>query len=165
LSLSPVEIRTIVETLQDSDWDQAVVVIGDVQISVARNGAAIPGGAAVPVSAAPLAPAPATPSPIVPAAAPASAPVPSPAPAAAAEGHVVESPSVGVFWRSPQPGAAPFVEVGSRVTKGDRIGIIEIMKLMTNVAADVSGEVVSVHVENAGTVEFGTPLITIRAEG
>jgi biotin carboxyl carrier protein len=75
---------------------------------------------------------------------------------------VITAPSVGVFWRAPEPGAPAFVEVGSRVEVGDTLGIVEVMKLMSNVAADVAGEVVAIHAENASTVQFGTPLVTIR---
>lgn len=74
------------------------------------------------------------------------------------------APSVGVFWRAPEPGAAPFVEVGSRVAAGDTIGIVEVMKLMSNVAAEVAGVVTAIHVDNAQGVQFGTPLVTIRPE-
>lgn len=165
MSLSSSDIRVIVDALQESDWDQATVVVGDVRIAVSRRGLPLPGepaagapaasravaaAAAPPVTAAamPAAPAPAAPAPAVPPAAPA--------------GHVITAPSVGVFWRAPEPGAAPFVEVGTLVQVGDTVGIVEVMKLMSNVAADVAGEVVAVHVENAAAVEFGTPLVTIR---
>lgn len=169
MSLSSSDIRVIVDALQESDWDQASVVVGDVRIAVSRRGLPLPGEsapgtpaapraaaaapAASPAAAPPAAPAPAAPAP----------PVPTPAaPPAAPQGHVVTAPSVGVFWRAPEPGAAPFVEVGTAVQVGDTIGIVEVMKLMSNVAADIAGEVVAVHVENAAAVEFGTPLVTIR---
>jgi len=166
LSLSSSDIRLIVEALQESGWDQADVTIGDVRISVARNGLGLPGEGA-PAALAPVAaPAPAA-APV--AAAPAPAPAPAaveaaPAPAAPVDGHVVSAPSVGVFWRAPQPGAAPFVEVGARVTAGDTLGIVEVMKLMNTISADVTGTVVAIHVPNAGAVEFGTPLFTIKVE-
>lgn len=167
MSLSSSDIRAIVDALQESDWDQATVVVGDVRIAVSRRGLPLPGESATgaPVAppaataaAAPPAPAPVAPAPVAPAPA-APAPV---APPAAPTGHVVTAPSVGVFWRAPEPGAAPFVEVGTAVQVGDTIGIVEVMKLMSNVAADIAGEVVAVHVENAAAVEFGTPLVTIR---
>lgn len=77
---------------------------------------------------------------------------------------MVTAPSVGIFWRAPEPGAKPFVEVGSKVAVGDTVGIVEVMKLMGNVTAEVAGTVTAVHVENAQGVEFGTPLVTIRPE-
>jgi acetyl-CoA carboxylase biotin carboxyl carrier protein len=163
LPLSPADIKAILAALQDSDWDQAVVVIGDVEIAVARNGAPLPGAAAPPRAPGSVvtAQAPAA----ADAAAPAAEDAKAPAPAAVAEGHVVASPSVGVFWRAPQPGAPPFVKVGSHVKAGDTLGIVEVMKLMNNIAADIEGEVVAIHAENAGAVEFGTPLFTIQGEG
>ena len=169
MSLSSTEIRTIVETLQGSEWDQAVVVVGDVQISVARNGAALPGSPTAPpaILTAPAAPAAAIP--VAPAvagaAAPVNAEVPSPATVSGVDvidGYVVESPSVGTFWAAPEPGAAPFVAVGDTVKPGDTLCIVEVMKLMINVTSDVAGEVVAVHATNAALVEYGRPLFTIR---
>ena len=156
MPLTPPEIKTILEALESSDWDSATVTVDGVTISVARNGAAP--AAAVPVASA--APAPAV-APTVPAAvaAPTAAPAATSTPAAG--GHVITAPSVGVFWRSPRPGLPPFVEVGQTVTAGDTVCIVEMMKLMNNVAADVSGVVTAIHVENAQQVEYGTPLVTI----
>jgi acetyl-CoA carboxylase biotin carboxyl carrier protein len=77
------------------------------------------------------------------------------------EGFAVLSPSVGLFWRSPRPGAPPFVEVGQVVQKGTVLAIVEVMKLMNHVVADRPGTVVVIHVENATEVEYGQPLMTI----
>lgn len=159
LSLSPIQIRTIIETLQGSDWNQAAVIVGDVQISVARNGVTLPGSR---LPSATLATPAAFPVTVL---AESSSPAKVPAigkPSRAA--HVVESPSVGVFWSSPIPGAEPFVTVGSRVKAGDALCTIQIMKLMDKVTAGVSGEVVAVHATNANAIEYGTPLFTIRLE-
>ena len=158
MPLTPPEIKTILDALESSDWDSATVTVDGVTISVARNGAA--SVAAVPVPVASAAPAPAV-APKAPAAvaAPTAAPVATSTPAAG--GHVITAPSVGVFWRSPRPGLPPFVEVGQTVTAGDTVCIVEMMKLMNNVAADVSGVVTAIHVENAQQVEYGTPLVTI----
>ncbi|HVX32216.1 MAG TPA: biotin/lipoyl-containing protein, partial [Solirubrobacterales bacterium] len=76
-------------------------------------------------------------------------------------GHVVASPSVGVFWRSPEPGATPFVDVGQAVEVGQTLCIVEVMKLMQHVVADVAGTIAAIHVENGDNVEFGTPLFSI----
>jgi acetyl-CoA carboxylase biotin carboxyl carrier protein len=80
-------------------------------------------------------------------------------------GTLVESPSVGLFWRAPSPGAPPFVEEGGRVAAGDTIAIVEVMKLMNHVVAPVAGVVTAVLVDNGATVEFGQPLISIDPEG
>lgn len=164
MTLSPTDIKHVLAALQESDWDEAVVTVDDVTIAVARNGAvleAAPAGAAPATAAAPAAVASApAPAPVAPAA-PATAEPATPASAPRGDEVVVSAPSVGVFWRSPQPGAPPFVEVGSHVEPGDTLCIVEVMKLMNNVVAEVAGTVTAVHVENAGQVEFGTSLISI----
>jgi acetyl-CoA carboxylase biotin carboxyl carrier protein len=80
------------------------------------------------------------------------------------DGTTVNSPSVGLFWRAPAPGAPPFVEVGGRVTAGDTVAIVEVMKLMNHVTAPVSGTVTAVLVENGEAVEFGQVLVVIDPE-
>jgi acetyl-CoA carboxylase biotin carboxyl carrier protein len=94
--------------------------------------------------------------------APAAAPVAA-APVVAAEptGHVVKSPMVGTFYRSSAPGAAAFVEVGANIKEGDTLCIIEAMKLLNEIDADVSGVVTKILVENGQPVEFGQPLFVI----
>jgi acetyl-CoA carboxylase biotin carboxyl carrier protein len=76
-------------------------------------------------------------------------------------GHVVKSPMVGTFYRSSAPGAPAFVEVGATVKEGDTLCIIEAMKLLNEIDADVSGTVTKVLVENGQPVEFGQPLFVI----
>lgn len=103
----------------------------------------------------------------------ASAPVaeeaPSPAledvPAAeepALDGHVLTSPIVGTFYAAPSPDSPPYVEIGARVEKGQVVCIVEAMKLMNEIEADVSGTVSSVVPDNGDPVEFGAPLFVIR---
>ncbi len=97
--------------------------------------------------------------------------VPGPAPAAAVEsapaeeaisGHVVRSPMVGTFYRSPSPGAKTFVEVGQRVNAGDTLCIIEAMKILNQIEADKAGVVAKILVENAQPVEYNEPLFVIE---
>ena len=85
----------------------------------------------------------------------------APAPAPADEGHAVKSPMVGTFYRSASPGAAPFVEIGDTVAQGDTLCIVEAMKLMNEIEADVGGTVKAILVENGQPVEFGQPLFII----
>ena len=73
----------------------------------------------------------------------------------------VLSPSIGIVWRSPKPGAPPFVDVGDTVDAGATLCIIEVMKLMTHVKAGAAGRVVRFHASNGDTVEYGTPLVDI----
>ena len=75
--------------------------------------------------------------------------------------HQVLAPVVGTFYRTPSPGAKPFVEVGSRVQRGQPIGIIEVMKVMNEVTSDASGVVVDVLVQNGQPVQYEQPLIVI----
>ena len=74
----------------------------------------------------------------------------------------VTSPIVGTFYRGGEPGAPPFTDVGETVKKGQVICIIEAMKLMNEINAEMDGVVVEVHVENEQAVQYGEPLFTIR---
>ncbi|MCB9777917.1 MAG: acetyl-CoA carboxylase biotin carboxyl carrier protein [Alphaproteobacteria bacterium] len=100
--------------------------------------------------------------------APVAAPVAAQSPAAPAapadDGVSVEAPMVGTFYRSSKPGARPFVEVGERVSKGQVLCIIEAMKLMNELEAEVSGTVVEILVENGEGVQFGQALFRIRPD-
>jgi acetyl-CoA carboxylase biotin carboxyl carrier protein len=77
------------------------------------------------------------------------------------EGHVVKSPMVGTFYRSPSPGANAFVEVGQNVKQGETLCIIEAMKLLNEIESDATGVIRSILVENGQPVEFGEPLFII----
>jgi acetyl-CoA carboxylase biotin carboxyl carrier protein len=78
--------------------------------------------------------------------------------------HAVRSPVVGTFYRAPAPGEDPYVEVGDTVSPGQILCIVEAMKLMNEIVADVSGEVVEVLAENAGGVEYDQPLFYLRPD-
>jgi acetyl-CoA carboxylase biotin carboxyl carrier protein len=79
--------------------------------------------------------------------------------------HVVVSPSPGIIWRSPEPGAPPFVTAGDIVEASLTVCIVEVMKLMSHVKAGAAGEVVGVYVDNGVSVEKGTPLFAIAPSG
>lgn len=88
---------------------------------------------------------------------------PDTAPAdAASGGHEVTSPMVGTFYSGPAPGAKPYVDLGSRVEVGDTLCIVEAMKMMNPIEADVDGTVVSILAENGAPVEFGQVLFLIE---
>ncbi len=96
--------------------------------------------------------------------APAAVTVAAPAPAqdaAQAALPTITSPMVGTFYRAPSPGAAPFIEVGDTVKKGQVIGIIEAMKLLNEVEADKDGVVQAFAAENGQPVEYGQPLVIL----
>jgi acetyl-CoA carboxylase biotin carboxyl carrier protein len=99
------------------------------------------------------------------AAAPQAAPAPAvaaaPAAPAAPEGHVIKSPMVGSFYRSPSPGAKSFVDIGQSVNAGDTLCIIEAMKLLNEIETDKAGVIKAILVENGQAVEFGQPLFII----
>jgi len=97
--------------------------------------------------------------------APAAAPTPSDdaEPAASADsGPSIVSPMVGTFYRSPSPDAAPFVKEGDVVTAGQTVCIIEAMKIMNEIEAEVSGRVTNVLVDNGSPVEYNTPLFQVE---
>jgi acetyl-CoA carboxylase biotin carboxyl carrier protein len=165
VSLTPEDIRALVRAFESSDWDELSLQYGDTKLALTRTGqppagqSAPTAAAPVAVAAAPAATTPATPAP-APAAAPA-APTSGPTTAALPDGHRVTSPSLGLFWRSPQPGAPPFVEVGQQVSAEDTVCIVEVMKLMNHVKAGVAGTVVAIPVANGAMVEFGETIVVI----
>ena len=89
-------------------------------------------------------------------------PAEEPTPVEGVELAVVKSPIVGTFYRSPEPGASSFVEVGSTVKKGEVLCIIEAMKLMNEIDSEYDGEVVNIYVENGQAVQYGERLFAIR---
>ncbi len=99
--------------------------------------------------------------PVAIAAAPAPAAVAA-APAAEPEGATIKAPMVGTFYRASKPEAPPFVSVGTKVGVGQTLCILEAMKLMNEIEADVAGEIVEILVENGQPVQFGQPLFRIR---
>ena len=94
---------------------------------------------------------------------PVTPPAAAPAPVEAAENEtIVKSPIVGTFYRSPDPNAPAFVSVGDRVKVGQVLCIIEAMKLMNEIEAEIAGEVLRIHPENGQPVQYGDPLFTVR---
>jgi acetyl-CoA carboxylase biotin carboxyl carrier protein len=79
--------------------------------------------------------------------------------------HAVRSPLVGTFYRAPAPGESSYVEVGDSVKAGQTLCIVEAMKMMNEIVADVSGEVVEVVAENSAGVEYDQPLFRLRPDG
>ena len=92
---------------------------------------------------------------------PAAGAAPPGEPETAPEGQLVKAPMVGTFYRSPSPDAKPFVDVGQTVKQGDTVCIIEAMKLMNEIEADVAGVVKAILVENGQPVEYGQPLFIL----
>jgi acetyl-CoA carboxylase biotin carboxyl carrier protein len=143
------KLKTLIDLVAESGIAEIEVTEGEDKVRIVKHPNA-PAAAVAPASGIAAAAAP------VPAAAP--------APPAAAEpdaGHIVKSPMVGTFYRSPGPDAKPFVEVGQAVKPGDTLCIIEAMKLLNEIEAEVSGAIREILVENGQAVEYGQALFVI----
>lgn len=161
------ELKELIDFLIEKDISEFELERGDVKVRIKRGGeAAAPVIAhAVPMATMPMVTTPAAPTSHAAAMAPPPSASPSAPPAAAAteeELHTVKSPIVGTFYEAPGPGALPFVKPGDQVAAGQVLCIIEAMKLMNEIEADASGEVVKVLVTNGQPVEYGQPLFAIR---
>jgi len=153
------QLQQLLALLGESDIQEFCLEGEDFRLEVRRN---LPSAAPVTLVQSPTAPA----APVAPAAAAASVPSPSapPPPAAAARSDLqaISAPMVGTFYSSPAPGDPAFVEVGSRITAGQPVCILEAMKLMNELESEISGEVVEILVENGTPVEFGQVLMRIK---
>lgn len=146
------KVKKLIEMLEASNLGEIEIREGEESIRISRGSTSNAVTTVMPQAPAP-APAPAAPAAAAPAAAPA---------AAAPTGHHVTSPMVGTFYRSPSPEAPPFVEVGSRVNVGDRLCIIEAMKMMNEIESDKAGVVRAILKENGQPVEYGEVLFVIE---
>ncbi|HPW18329.1 MAG TPA: acetyl-CoA carboxylase biotin carboxyl carrier protein [Candidatus Aminicenantes bacterium] len=151
------EVRRLVALLEEKNLSVFELEIEGLKIKIGRNASAPAAPALVQT---PAAPAPA----INGAAAAAAAEAQVQAAAAAAGLRLIFSPMVGTFYRAPDPTAAPFVDIGDTVKKGQTLCIIEAMKLMNEIEADVDGTVAEIFAENAKPVEFGQKLFAILPE-
>jgi acetyl-CoA carboxylase biotin carboxyl carrier protein len=161
------QLRQLLDLVKEHDLAEFEVEHDGLHLRVRKNSAGTqmtmspaPLAAVSPASAGVLAPSLPLPAPAV-AAAP-SAPAAEPAADAEIELAIVKSPIVGTFYRSSEPGASAFVEVGSAVKKGDVLCIIEAMKLMNEIDSEYDGEVANVYVENGQPVQYGERLFAIR---
>ena len=148
------KVKKLIELLEESNINEIEIKEGEESVRISRNGGVAPQMMMAPMAA--------------PAAAPVAAPPMAAAPAAEApaaepalSGHVVKSPMVGTFYRSPSPSSPMFVEAGQHVKVGDVICIIEAMKMMNQIESDKAGVVEAILVENGQAVEFDQPLVTI----
>lgn len=153
VTFDPAAIRELAKILRETDLTEIELVESDSRIRVARQ---ISVQAVAQVAAAPAAPAAA--------AAVAAAPLPA-ATAPEAEGPhpgSVTSPMVGVAYLAPEPGAAPFITVGARVTQGQTLLLIEAMKTFNQIRAPKAGTVTRILIESGSPVEYGEPLLVIE---
>jgi acetyl-CoA carboxylase biotin carboxyl carrier protein len=150
------EIKELVQFLKEEDITEFELERGDVKVRIKRGveNAPVPADRIITVHPAPAAPA-VTATPTVPQA-PAEPPKPE-------EGlHMVRSPIVGTYYESPSPGSPPFVKPGDSVEAGQVLCIVEAMKLMNEIEADVAGEIVKCLVKNGQPIEYGQELFAIR---
>ncbi|WP_086930950.1 acetyl-CoA carboxylase biotin carboxyl carrier protein [Agarilytica rhodophyticola] len=151
------KIKKLIELLEESNVAELEIREGEESVRISRGSSALAAQAAAVVQ-------------------PVVTPAAAAAPVAAAtttethtevvtsspmEGHTVASPMVGTFYRSPTPGASPFVEVGQSVKEGDVICIIEAMKMMNQIECDKTGVIEEILVEDGNPVEFDQPLVRI----
>lgn len=148
------QLRDLLEQLSKSDIQEFRLEGEDFRLEVRRN---LPASVmALPATALPAAPA------APPEAAPSSPSAPPAAAASRSDLQSITAPMVGTFYRSSAPGEDPFVELGTRIKAGQTVCILEAMKLMNELEAEVAGEVVEILVESGTPVEFGQVLMRIR---
>jgi acetyl-CoA carboxylase biotin carboxyl carrier protein len=150
------QLKQILTLVREHELAEFEIEQDGVRLWVRKQAAAVPP------------PAPPVAAPVQPAVA--SAPTAAPGVAAATDDAldeielaVVKSPIVGTFYRSPEPGAAAYVEVGSTVKKGQVLCIIEAMKLMNEIDSEYDGEIVNIYVETGQPVQYGERLFAIKA--
>ena len=148
------ELKRVLEMVREHDLAELELERPDLKIRVRKNASGQWQATAPAAIVLPQAPV------VAPAAA--AAPAAPAAPAEDVDWAVLKSPIVGTFFRSPEPGAALFTDVGSRVKKGQVLCIIEAMKLMNEITSEVDGEVVKVYVENGQAVQYGERLFAVR---
>lgn len=163
MSLTAADVAEIMRLLEQSSFDELTLEMEGIKLSLRRGAAAPersesmsmpPAAVAAPPTLAPASP---------------STPMPAQTPArsAATDPNVqdVIAPLLGTFYRSPKPGAPPFVEVGASVAEDTVVAIIEVMKLMNTVRAGVRGTVIEILPTDGVLVEFGEPLLRVRKSG
>jgi acetyl-CoA carboxylase biotin carboxyl carrier protein len=155
IELDQAVVHALLEAFDRSDWLEMTVTIGSDRLHVSRREGAEGTREAEPAAA------PASDEAAPPEAVHAEPTHATPAPLT---GMLIESPSVGLFWRSPAPGAPPFVEVGTRVAAEDTLAIVEVMKLMNHIVAPSAGTVRAILAGNGDRVEYGQPLFAIDPE-
>jgi len=145
------KLKTLIDLVAESGIAELEITEGDDKVRIVKQaGVHVPVGPATPLA------------PVAESKAPGA--IPSAGPATSADeikGHEVKSPMVGTFYRAPGPGAKPFVEVGQAVKPGDTLCIIEAMKLLNEIEAEVAGTVKEILAENGQAVEYGQVLFLI----
>ena len=149
------KVKKLIELLDESGISEIEITEGEESVRITRNAPSVAAPAPAYVAPAFVAPAPE--------AAPTAPPATAAAPAAAddADGYAVTAPMVGTFYAASSPGSPPFVQVGDHVNEGDTLCIVEAMKMMNQIEAEVSGTVKSIRVQSGDPVEYGQILFVI----
>jgi oxaloacetate decarboxylase alpha subunit len=161
------EIKDLVDLITEKGISEFELERAGVRLKISRPGGSgaaqvAPPGSALEARVSPVAAAPPPPPQVIPAPPPV---VQAQTPARGEGLHVVRSPMVGTFYSAPAQGSAPFVQVGDRVQAGQVLCIIEAMKLMNEIEAEIAGEIVACHVENGQPVEYGEQLFDLKPAG
>ena len=144
------KVKKLIELLDESGIAEIEITEGEESVRISRYAPQ----SAAPQMAAPILTAPVT-----------AAPAPAPAAEAEDEGYGVTTPMVGTYYSSPSPGSPDFVQIGDRVSEGDTLCIVEAMKMMNQIEADVAGTIKSIRVQNGEPVEYGQILFVIDQRG
>ena len=150
------KVKKLIELLDESGIAEIEITEGEESVRISRysNQAPVPAPVALPaIVAAPVA------------AAPAPAPIVATAAEMEEDGHAVTAPMVGTFYSAPSPGSAEFVQMGDRVNVGDTLCIVEAMKMMNPIEAEVSGTIKSIRAQSGDPVEYGQTLFMIDQRG
>jgi len=145
------KLKTLIDLVSESSISELEITEAEGKVRIVKAGAPTMVQAPA-VMAAPMVAMPA----------PTAAPAAAPAAAPEAEAKVIKSPMVGTFYRSASPGAKPFADVGTVVKEGDPVCIIEAMKIMNEIEADLGGTIARILCENGQAVEFGQPLFVLE---
>lgn len=148
------KVKKLIELLDESGIAEIEITEGEESVRISRHGTSV---AAAPAPMPIVAPAPAAPA--------AAAPAVAPAPEVEEVGHAVTAPMVGTYYSAASPGSPPFVQVGDRINEGDTLCIVEAMKMMNQIEAEVSGTIKSMRVQNGDPVEYGQILFVIDQRG
>ncbi|MGV3345322.1 acetyl-CoA carboxylase biotin carboxyl carrier protein [Enterobacteriaceae bacterium LUAb1] len=153
------KIKKLIELVEESGIAELEISEGEESVRISRSPAntgypVMPQAYAAPMMAAPVMPQVAMPAPVV---------TPeSPGSSTEISGHIVRSPMVGTFYRTPSPDAKSFIEIGQKVNVGDTLCIVEAMKMMNQIEADKAGVIKAILPENGQPVEFDEPLVVIE---
>lgn len=152
------KVKKLIELLDESGIAEIEITEGEESVRISRYSTSAP---------APMMPAPPQQQAAAPAQATPAAPVAAPGPAVEVEeeGYLVIAPMVGTYYSSPSPGSPAFVQVGDRVAEGDTLCIVEAMKMMNQIEAEVAGTIKSIRAQNGDPVEYGQVLFVLDPRG